>query len=92
MSRFEILALLSRVSPNLTVPELARASEELEFHRHAFRAALRTQLNRLHRWGLVRRQFRRWSYSPQSGFGRWHYSISQKGKDRLAWARAQGKL
>ena len=83
MTRFEILALLNRTPEGLTLKEIARNSPAPNWYTHAFHCAIRCQLLRLVNWGLVK---------VDKGWIDFHYLISSRGKERLAWALRTGKL
>ena len=86
MTRFEILALLHRAPFGLSVQELARNSCAPNWYTRAFRCATRTQANRLMKWGMVKKQRDRWRIFYGT------YAITERGKERLAWAIKTGKL
>ena len=82
MSRFQVLELVSRFPYGASMGTLETRAGQF---RRSQREALRTQLNRLHRWGLVSRQARTW----RRGY---HYKITMRGRERLIWARNQGLI
>ncbi|MGA3168083.1 MAG: hypothetical protein ABSA41_12510 [Terriglobia bacterium] len=82
MTRFELLN-------GIATPISWVQFEELAFPlcTRSEREAMRTQLQRLHRWGLVQKQRRYpWRRDPFA------YKISLRGRERLAWARQKGLL
>ena len=86
MTRFEILALLHRAPDGLTLTEIGRNSQAPNWYSHTCRCATRTQLNRLIKWGLVKHAKDRWGLLWKT------FVLTERGKDRLAWAIRTGKL
>lgn len=82
MTRFELLSILDRSKSELSAAEVARRAERID---RPFKNQLRTQLSRLHRWGLARRRWDRWRFEPYAGRGAFVYRITRKGKARLRW-------
>ena len=77
MTRFEILKILDRAKTWLSIGEIQISTRSTE--------NIRSQLARLHRWGLVRRRQDRFAYRKHHGFGIWVFRISKRGRDRLRW-------
>jgi DNA-binding IclR family transcriptional regulator len=84
VNRFELLQMLDRTKPWMSIREIQIFA--------GCRESVRTQLGRMHRWGLVRRRQDRFAYRKHHGFGIWVFRISKRGRERLAWARSEGKI
>ena len=92
MSRFVILALLARMNRAVTCVELARLCGLPGWFTRSFRASLNSRLRRLRRWGLVKRKLVPWLKPARASCGVYVWTISERGKLRLQWARKEGKL
>jgi hypothetical protein len=91
MTRFEILKLLSDAFFGATCSQLAKMSGQKHWNTRSFRASLATRLRRLRSSSLIRRELDRWSrpaHSRRIGIYRWW--ITQRGQERLAWAKSKG--
>lgn len=91
MNRFDVLALLSRADRYEDLREIARRSNGNAFYPRAFREALRNQLNRAARRGLISRRFEKWGKNGRGNFGVYVYRIGPRGLARLAWFRASAE-
>ena len=89
MTRFQILALLSGQNRAISCKEFAQLIGHPRGSSRNFRASLHARLRRLWRWGLVRRRRARWLRPRHSRSGVYLWSISSRGKQRLAWAKEQ---
>lgn len=85
MSRFEILALLVRIPHAADLKELCQRCGVDGSYRRSFREALRTQLGRLARYGLVSRAWERGARNARGNYGEFVYRITARGKARLTW-------
>ncbi len=89
MTRFDILRLISNFLTPVTCKELAKSTGLPNLHTRSFQASLATRLRKLQVYGLLRRK----RYRPGFIFrGRRevnHWSLTQKGRDRLAWAESK---
>ena len=89
MTRFDLLAILETQSSPISCARIAVLSGSRRCHRRSFQADLATRLRRLYRWGLLRRR----DVSKRNFLGGWGkrpkylWSISARGRERLAWAR-----
>ena len=93
LSRFQILKLFSNALFGLTCSELARNSGRENWKSRSFRASLATRLRRLRSSGLIRRKLgtlSRPAHSSRAGIYRWW--ITERGRQRLAWAKSQDLL
>ena len=93
LSRFRILDLVSDGIIGFTCSQLAKRSGQPAWNTRSFRANLTTRLRRLHQQGLIRRdldKISRPAHSRPEGIYRWW--ITQRGEDRLAWAKSEGLL
>jgi hypothetical protein len=93
MARFRILNLVSEGVFGSTCFQVAKRSGQANWYTRSFRASLATRLRRLRELGLIRCELDRISRSAHSrrdGIYRWR--ITQRGKDRLAWAKSKGWL
>lgn len=93
LSRFRILDLLSESLCGFTCIQLAKRSGQDESDSRSFRASLATRLRRLRTLGLVRcdlDKFSRPSHSRKIGVYRWR--ISERGVERLRWAKKNGRV
>jgi len=91
MSRFRILKLISDALFGLTCSQLAKRSGREHWNTRSFHASLATRLRRLRSSGLIRRELDRFSRPARSrriGIYRWW--ITQRGQERLAWAKSKG--
>jgi hypothetical protein len=90
ISRFWILSLLSEAIFDLTCREIAKKTGKELWYTRSFRASLATRLRRLRTLGLVQRKLDRFSRPSRSrrvGIYRWR--ISDRGRQRLLWAKSQ---
>jgi len=93
LSRFRILDLLSAAIFGLTCSALAECTGQRRWNTRSFQASLTTRLRRLRQLGLIRRDLDKLSRparSSRDGIYRW--SITSRGRDRLAWARSKDLL
>jgi hypothetical protein len=93
LSRFRLLDLISQGIIPFTCNQLAKRSGQTSWYTRSFRANLATRLRKLHQQGLIQPYLDRTSrpaHSRRSGIYRWR--ITQRGRDRLAWARSKGYL
>ena len=98
MTRFEILRLLSEnvtflgyIRP-ISCAELSKRSGNPRFNTRSYRASLATSLRRLLKYGLVRRKEDRSLRPRHGGHSVYVWTISEKGLQRLSWAKEQGKV
>jgi hypothetical protein len=90
ISRFWILLVLSEAFFGLTCREIAKKTGKERWHTRSFRASLATRLRRLRTLGLVQRNLDRVfrpARSRRVGIYRW--SISDRGRQRLLWAKSK---
>jgi hypothetical protein len=90
MTRFHILKLLSDALFGLTCSQLAKKSGKEHWNTRSYRASVATRLRRLRFSGLVRRELDRFSrpaHARRIGIYRWR--ITQRGQERLAWAKSK---
>lgn len=85
MTRFEILALLARIPHAADLKELCWRFGVEGSYRRSFREAMRTQLARLARYGLVSRVWERGARNARGNYGEFVYRITARGKARLTW-------
>lgn len=88
ITRFDILAILATQSRPISCARIAELTWMHGRHGRSFHADLATRLRRLRRWGLLKR----WSArAPVLGASRAKYlwSITQRGRERLAWGLSQ---
>ena len=84
LSRFRILELLSvSGGSGISCTQLAKSTGIKGYWTAAFCWGLAGRLHRLIRWGLVSRGTR---------FGKPVYSLTDRGRSRLIWARGKGLL
>ena len=81
MTRFELLELLNQQNCAISCAEISGLLKVPDRHTRSFCSSLATRLRRLYRWGLVRRQRLR---------SRYLWRISERGRERLAWAKSRG--
>ena len=90
-SLLEAFRAISDALFGLTCSQLAKKSGQEHWNTRSFRASLSTRLRRLRSSGLIRCEldrFARPAHSRRIGIYRW--SITQRGQERLAWAKSKG--
>jgi hypothetical protein len=98
MDRFTLLHYLSKncVLPGfpvaITCAELANRIGDAQFSTPSGRANLATRLRRLWTYGLVRRKTDKSRRPARGGPGVYLWSITEKGLQRLSWAKKHNKL
>ena len=92
MTKFEILDLISSRLIAVTCKELAKSTGRPNSHKRSSQASFATRLRRLHSQGLLRRKRFRPGLVFRSRREVNHWSITDRGRDRLAWAKSKGLL
>lgn len=94
MTRFEILDQMADYLVPVTCAEFAKRSGHPKAHTRSFQASMATRLRRLKAYGLVRTEGFGWAWRPISRSKRRinYWFITRKGRDRLAWAKSEGKI
>jgi DNA-binding HxlR family transcriptional regulator len=92
MTRFEILRHISKSLTPVTCKDLAKITGNPKAHTRSFQASLATRLRKLSAYGLLRRQIYKSGFLLRSKRKIHHWSITQRGIDRLSWAKSVGKL
>jgi len=90
MTKFEILDLISSYFTSATCNELAKRTSHPNSHKRSFQAGFATRLRRLHTQGLLRRKRFRPGLIFRSRREVNHWSITDRGRARLAWAKSKG--
>lgn len=88
MTRFQLLALLTRMRRTATLQEILshpNAPKPPHWWSRSAREAVRTQLSRLARYGLVSRKFERGGRNSRGNLGVYVYQITPRGIARLKW-------
>jgi len=75
----------------VSLAEIARASRSPHRRARWFRSNLRTQLELLHRYGVVKKKLVKWTYADHRDFRHYSYRISQRGRGRLRRAQVEGQ-
>jgi repressor of nif and glnA expression len=86
MTRFDILAILAAQSRPISCKRIAELTGKRGWYRRSFQADVATRLRRLYRWGLLQR----WRVADghfSDGRAIYLWSLSQRGLERLEWAR-----
>jgi hypothetical protein len=89
MTRFQILELISGQNRPLTCEEIAKLSGHPTGYSRSFYASVASRLRRLWRLGLLCRDSRP---SRRLRGSVYVWTLSERGKERLLWARSQGKV
>jgi hypothetical protein len=89
MTRFEILRLISNFITPVTCKDLAKSTGFPNSRTRSFQASLATRLRRLRSHGLLQRGRYKSGLIFRSKRRLNHWSITQRGKDRLAWAKSK---
>jgi hypothetical protein len=90
MTRFEILGLFTAFLTPVTCKELAKHTRHPNSHTRSFQASFATRLRRLKSYGLLQRKRYRSGFIFRSKREFYHWTLTEKGKDRLAWAKSRG--
>jgi DNA-binding IclR family transcriptional regulator len=89
MTRFEILNLVSNFPTPVSCKDLAKSTGLPNFHTRSFQASLATRLRRLKNHGLLRVDGHKSGLFFRSKRRLNHWSITKRGRDRLAWAKSE---
>lgn len=92
MTRFEILREFSTYVTPVTCKDFAKGTGDPKAHTRSFQASLATRLRRLRTHGLLRRATYKSGLVFRSKRRLHHWSITSRGRDRLAWAKSKGKV
>ena len=92
MTRFQLLAVFADFILPKSCAEVAKHINQTRSQSRAYRADLATRLRRLWSYGLLHRDQRLGWFFPKSKRKTYFWSITQKGVERLKWARTQGKV
>lgn len=92
MTRFEILREFSKYFSPVTCKDFAKGTGNPKAHTRSFQASLATRLRRLRAYGLLRSATYKSGLIFRSKRRLHHWSITARGRDRLAWAESEGKV
>lgn len=92
MTRFEILRQFSTYITPVSCKDFAKRTGDPNAHTRSFQASLATRLRRLRAYGLLRRETYKSGLIFRSKRRIHHWSITSRGRDRLAWAKSNGEV
>ena len=92
MTRFEILLEFSTYLTPVTCKNFAKGTRDPKAHTRSFQASLATRFRRLRAYGLLRRETYKSGLIFRSKRRLHHWSITARGRDRLAWAQSKGNV
>lgn len=92
MTRFQILALLEKYPACRCLPDIVAIAAREGYWKRTLPNCLRTQVPRLVYHRLLTRYWKPWKRRGDGRYGQHVYTITRRGRERLAWARDQGLI